>query len=107
MPETRGEAVPVSADLSKLPDKQDENLNSVDYCGLSGWYWYCEEHDAHGVADSEDEATFVLDAHVEYHELHDGEGCPPRGLMVIFQRPADDEGAEKAPEGNRKALIAR
>lgn len=65
-------------------------VDSVDYCGLSGWYWYCDEHDAHGIADSEDEATFVMDAHVEYHELH-GRSCRQDGLVVIFQKPADDE----------------
>src|SRR3954471_12019092 len=81
----------ISADPATRLDKQYENLDSVEYCGLSGWYWYCEEHDAHGICDSEDEATFVLDAHVEYHELHDGQGCPQDGLVVIFQRPADDE----------------
>lgn len=86
----------LAADLSELLDDQHEEpapparISSIDDCGLSGWYWYCGEHDAHGIADSEDEAVFVLDAHVEYHELH-GQGCPPTDLVIIFQRPASNE----------------
>lgn len=76
-------------------------ISSVDDCGLSGWYWYCEEHDAHGIADSEDEAVFVLDAHVEYHELH-GKDCPQQGLVVIYQRPAD-EGDPDGGEGEHES----
>ncbi len=87
----------VTADLPRLLDEQHETgppkvdassasslLTSADYCGLSGWYWYCEEHDAHGIADSEDEAEFVLDAHIEYHELNDGTRCSEDGTKVVF-----------------------
>lgn len=91
----------LTADLPELIDEEHENpasperVSSVDDCGLSGWYWYCREHDAHGIADSEDEAVFVLDAHVEYHELH-GQGCPTSDLLVIFQQPAADADAPGA-----------
>jgi hypothetical protein len=66
-------------------------LTSAEYCGLSGWYWYCEEHDAHGIADSEDEAVFVMDAHVEYHELQDGRRCAESGLQVVLYVPDDQD----------------
>ena len=71
-------------------DQAPARISSVDDCGLSGWYWYCTEHDAHGISDSEDEAVFVLDAHVEYHELH-GRACPQAGLVVVFQQPAPED----------------
>src|SRR3954469_19575148 len=82
----------VSADLARPTDRPDvataeqtpASLTSADFCGLSGWYWYCNEHDAHGIADSEDEAEFVLDAHVEYHELHDGRAGADSGRGVVF-----------------------
>jgi|SRR3954451_7952731 len=90
----------VSADLARPTDRPDvataeqttASLTSADFCGLSGWYWYCDEHDAHGIADTEDEAEFVLDAHVEYHELHDGRACAAGGTEVVFYR-ADAEDA--------------
>lgn len=36
-----------------------------------GWIWYCDEHDTHGNADSEEEAQFMSDMHVEYHSEGD------------------------------------
>lgn len=42
-------------------------------CGstVAGWLWYCDEHDTHGNADSEEEAWVVGGAHSDYHA--DGE----------------------------------
>jgi len=37
-------------------------------CTIGGWYWYCDEHDTHGNADSEDEAEFISEAHIKFHE---------------------------------------
>src|SRR3954463_11425707 len=100
----------VSVDLARLPDHQYEAkagseemaslMTSADYCGLSGWYWYCNEHDAHGIADSEDEAEFVMDAHIEYHELHDGRACADRDTEVVFYRTEIEEAsvAESKPK---------
>src|SRR4051812_47611116 len=100
----------VSADLARPPDREYEAeadgeqttspLTSADYCGLSGWYWYCREHDAHGLADSEDEAEFVMDAHIEYHELHDGRACADRDTEVVFYRTEIEEAsvAESKPK---------
>src|SRR3954447_3082774 len=100
----------VSADLTRSPDRQyeapaggeemDSLLTSADYCGLSGWYWYCKEHDTHGLADSEDEARFVMDAHIEYHELHDGRPCPDGDTEVVFYRTEIEEAsvAESKPK---------
>jgi hypothetical protein len=36
-------------------------------CTRAGWLWYCDEHDTHGNADSEDEANFMGRAHAYYH----------------------------------------
>src|SRR3954452_20836133 len=99
----------VIANLERPPDHPEEAkvaettalLTSADYCGLSGWYWYCNEHDAHGIADSEDEAEFVMDAHIEYHELHDGRACADNGTEVVFYR-AEGEDA-RASEDEPKA----
>ena len=43
----------------------------------SGWLWYCDVHDTHGNADSQDEATIVSDAHRTYFlDLSDQEDEP-------------------------------
>lgn len=39
---------------------------------IGGWIWYCDEHDTHGNADSEEEAEFMADAHVEYFRMAEG-----------------------------------
>ena len=36
-------------------------------CTIAGWFWYCDLHDTHGNADSEDEAEFIAEAHLEFH----------------------------------------
>jgi hypothetical protein len=50
---------------------------------VSGWVWYCDEHDSHGNADTEDEAVFMFDAHYDFHG-HDEE-CSP----IIFLKESD------------------
>jgi cation transport regulator ChaB len=32
----------------------------------AGWLWYCDTHDTHGNADSEQEARYIARAHVEF-----------------------------------------
>jgi hypothetical protein len=33
---------------------------------VNGWMWYCDQHDTHGNADSEDEAHAVAGAHEDF-----------------------------------------
>lgn len=33
---------------------------------VAGWLWYCDEHDSHGNADSEEEAWAVAQGHVDF-----------------------------------------
>jgi hypothetical protein len=33
---------------------------------VTGWLWWCDEHDTHGNADSEDEAAVMAGAHEDY-----------------------------------------
>lgn len=35
-------------------------------CTLNGWVWYCDGHDTHGNADTEDEARHMAAAHQDY-----------------------------------------
>jgi hypothetical protein len=39
---------------------------------VAGWLWYCDEHDTHGNADSEEEAEHCADAHSEYMLMING-----------------------------------
>jgi hypothetical protein len=38
---------------------------------INGWIWYCDEHDTHGNADTEEEADHMAAAHVEFWEAED------------------------------------
>lgn len=50
---------------------------------INGWLWYCDEHDTHGNADSEDEARHMADAHVDYSlELEEDEDPDPCEVIV-------------------------
>jgi len=44
----------------------------------AGWLWYCDIHDTHGNADSEDEAETYADAHPReyYADEQADEPCP-------------------------------
>lgn len=47
-------------------------------CTDHAWVWYCDVHDTHGNADSEDEAEYVASAHEGFFDLVGGEefeGC--------------------------------
>jgi hypothetical protein len=47
-------------------------------CTQAGWLWFCDVHDTHGNADSQDEAHYVSASHEEFYMLRDGEdfeGC--------------------------------
>jgi len=46
----------------------------------NGWLWYCDVHDTHGNADSQDEADLLADTHAMF--MDDEEGCD----LVIWQR---------------------
>lgn len=35
-------------------------------CTNGGWFWYCDAHDTHGNADTEDEARAISAAHTAY-----------------------------------------
>jgi len=37
-------------------------------CTMNGWYWYCDEHDTHGNADSKKEAMMIAKAHFKFHK---------------------------------------
>lgn len=34
----------------------------------NGWLWYCDVHDTHGTANSQNEAEHVAEAHRAHHE---------------------------------------
>lgn len=48
----------------------------------SGWLWHCDEHDTHGNADSREEAEWLADAHVAFHD--DLEGSSDRNPCPII-----------------------
>ena len=52
-----------------------------------GWLWYCDEHDSHGNADSEDEARAVGRAHTSWHlGGKDGDAC----RVIVWQRTSHE-----------------
>lgn len=59
-----------------------------------GWLWYCDEHDAHGNADNEDEARHMAAAHVAFFmddpDADPGDECP----VIVWQRT----GHERVPD---------
>ncbi len=51
----------------------------------AGWLWYCDEHDTHGNAGSEEEAEVVADAHADYwSSVQDDED--DRCRVMVWQR---------------------
>jgi hypothetical protein len=54
---------------------------------VAGWLWYCDEHDAHGNGDSEDEVQAYADTHREY--LADVTPDPPCEVIVWERAPHD------------------
>lgn len=51
----------------------------------SGWLYYCDEHDTHGNADSEEEALHMADAHVDFFDSEEDGGDEPC-QVVVWQR---------------------
>ena len=52
---------------------------------VEAWIWYCDIHDSHGNADSEEEAKAVAAAHRDFHQDEtddDDEGCD----LVVWLR---------------------
>lgn len=49
---------------------------------VTGWLWYCDEHDTHGNADSEAEAEAMAAAHVEFKTDEGWDPCD----VVVWQR---------------------
>jgi hypothetical protein len=63
---------------------------------VAGWLWYCDIHDTHGNADSEEEAEVYADAHREHFaDQQDDEPCD---VVVWLRTPHErDKEAEVAP----------
>ena len=58
-------------------------------CTYHAWVWYCDVHDSHGNADSEEEAEYVASAHEGFFDLtgEDFEGCDL--IIARLDRPND------------------
>lgn len=57
------------------------------------WMWYCDEHDTHGTADSEEEADHMAAVHQEYKEelAHDaGEDAPEICEVIVWRRTSHE-----------------
>lgn len=50
---------------------------------VHGWLWYCDVHDTHGTANSQDEAEHLAAAHRRYHDEGQFEH---RCVVVIWLR---------------------
>ena len=52
---------------------------------IRGWLWYCNEHDTHGIAGSEDEACSLAAVHAAYFADDEvGEVCQ----LAVWARTA-------------------
>ena len=69
--------------------KNEMTVEAVALCTDHGWVWYCDVHDTHGNADSEDEAEYVASAHEGFFDLtgEDFEGCDL--IIARLDRPND------------------
>ena len=52
---------------------------------VDGWLWYCDNHDTHGNADTEDEAEAYAEAHREYFQ--DEQDDDPCDVIVWLRTP--------------------
>lgn len=78
---------PTLTSMENYPPRMLDVSASASVCSdtINGWLWYCDEHDTHGNADSQEEAQHMADAHVDYHlELDEGE-ADPCDVMVWFR----------------------
>lgn len=57
-------------------------------CTKAGWFWFCDEHDTHGNADSVEEAGFIADAHSEF-QLTFGDHQESRESCVTVLLPVE------------------
>lgn len=74
----------------EVPDYIDLG-NAENVCPFThrGWLWYCDVHDAHGNADSADEAWACADAHMAW-KIHD-EGKADEGCDIqVWQRSSHE-----------------
>lgn len=58
--------------------------------GDGGWFWYCDDHDTHGNADSEAEALAMLDAHCAYMRAHQPDDGVCEGLYAFDMAAAGE-----------------
>jgi len=63
------------------------SMESVCPHTMQGWLWYCDVHDTHGNADTEDEAWFVAQAHEEVRAIVDG---PAECELVVWLRTPEE-----------------
>ena len=63
-------------------------VRNIGNCTVGGWIWYCDVHDSHGNADSEDEAKYMAIAHEGFFD--DGEEFEGCDLMVSPAVEVDD-----------------
>jgi hypothetical protein len=76
---------PKPLDLSAMEGVCSETTN--------GWLYYCDEHDTHGNAGSQDEAEHMADAHVEFllsDDEPDAEPCE----VIVWQRTPHERARE-------------
>jgi hypothetical protein len=95
---TRGSMYRMNDDQARDGDVQEPNwleiMASRSVCPetVQGWIYYCDEHETHGNADSENEGRHMAAAHVDYFLEHDGETADPCEVFV-FARPPEANGS--------------
>jgi hypothetical protein len=52
---------------------------------VAGWLWYCDNHDTHGNADTQDEAQAYAEAHREH--FADDQADDPCDVIVWLRTP--------------------
>ena len=62
----------------------------------AGWLWYCDEHDTHGNADTEEEAQLLAGTHELFWEAQQDEDEDPCPILVWRRTP--HERATEWPE---------
>ena len=60
-----------------------EAMGAVCRDTVEAWLWYCDFHDSHGNADTEEEANEVAYAH-KLHHLDDEDECD---IIVWYRQP--------------------
>lgn len=71
---------------------------------VSGWLWYCDNHDSHGIADNEAEAVAVSDAHLLFFADSDhGDTCD----LLIWKRVSVTETASTTSDREERGHSLR